>query len=75
MTWWPGGQEPAGSLLPWPLCLACGLCEDSNSRGNCDGHEHGENALFGTQVVADTLAKAVAEKLFVETLQPQLLHV
>uniref|UniRef100_A0A8D2ASZ2 FHF complex subunit HOOK interacting protein 2B n=1 Tax=Sciurus vulgaris TaxID=55149 RepID=A0A8D2ASZ2_SCIVU len=26
-------------------------------------------------VVADTLAKAVAEKLFVETLQPQLLHV
>lgn len=31
--------------------------------------------LFGTQVVSDALAKAVAEKLFVEILQPQLLHV
>lgn len=34
-----------------------------------------DDMLCGTQVVADALAKAVAEKFFMETLQPQLLHV
>lgn len=31
--------------------------------------------FFGAQVVSEALAKSVAEKLFVDILQPQLLHV
>ena len=74
-----GGSLGAGQARGWqgPSACCAGHCTRTviSWWKTVSGGKGVYHVLFGAQVVADALAKAVAEKLFVDILQPQLLHV